>query len=449
LTIKATLWAIVVVKIRQPGARRYVAHVALAAERVQHFLRDGQPGTELSAALDRLGFISMQHRALEREPTICPHSSLARGPAVPWSGPSEFAVAALCHHRARRSSVSFIPSGSTLGSAITPAQRKYLTREELMRRWGLSRSTIRRLYTSGRITISHLSAKSVRFDIAEVERYEEENGLRTRASTGAPFTTRVITIANAKGGVGKTTTATNLAAALAARGHRVLLIDADPQANATRGLDIPYRQPEPIGLADVLLGKATITDAIQSPTNRPGVDVVPATHRLGSAERELSTDISFGFSLRRAIADLPPQVYRYVVIDTHPGFGALTRVGLAASQDVLIPTKPSLWSMEGVWEMHQTVEQTRTDLMLNGDGPHTLGALLTIVEKSHDDAVTFAEESFGEILLPFRFPKSKSAERSENNAGPLTSMAGGQRLWAIFEELAAYVDEHATAAAAR
>jgi cellulose biosynthesis protein BcsQ len=199
----------------------------------------------------------------------------------------------------------------------------------------------------------------------------------------------------------------------------------------------------------VLLGKAKITEAIQSPTNRPGVDVVPATHRLGSAERELSTDISFGFSLRRAIADLPPQVYRYIVIDTHPGFGALTRVGLAASQDVLIPTKPSLWSMEGVWEMHQTVEQTRTDLMLNGDGPHTLGALLTIVEKSHDDAVAFAQERFGEILLPFRFPKSKSAERSENNAGPLTSMVGGQRLWAIFEALAAYVDEHALAATAR
>src|SRR3712207_5413012 len=91
---------------------------------------------------------------------------------------------------------------------------------------------------------------------------------------------RVFAVATAKGGTGKTTTATNLSAALAARGHRVLLIDADPQANATRNLGLPFRQPEPRGLADVLLDNAPIAEVVISTTNRPGVDLLPATHRL-------------------------------------------------------------------------------------------------------------------------------------------------------------------------
>jgi chromosome partitioning protein len=251
---------------------------------------------------------------------------------------------------------------------------------------------------------------------------------------------RVFAVATAKGGTGKTTTATNLSAALAARGHHVLLIDADPQANATRNLGLPFRHPEPQGLADVLLDNVPITDAAIAATNRLGVDLLPSTHRLARAELELPGISLYEMRLRRALADLPPQAYRYVVIDTHPGFSVLTRIAIAASNDVIVPTPPALWAMLGVKEMAEWVEATRKNLMLNGNGPRTYGAVLTIVERGTDELVQWARDRFGEVLLPQQFPKSRAAQWSENNNRPLLEAAGGRRLWSVFQSLAADID---------
>jgi chromosome partitioning protein len=255
--------------------------------------------------------------------------------------------------------------------------------------------------------------------------------------TAAP---RVFAVATAKGGTGKTTTATNLSAALAARGHRVLLVDADPQANATRNLGLPFRQPEPRGLADVLLDGVPIAQAVIPSTNRPGVELLASTHRLARAELELPGIALYELRLRRALADLSPRAYRYVVIDTHPGFSVLTRIAIAASNDVLVPTPPALWAMLGVREMTDWVEATRANLMLNGSGPRTYGALLTIVERGADDLVRWARTHSGDLLLPQQFPKSRAAQWSENNNRPLLEAAGGRRLWSIFESLAADIE---------
>ena len=144
--------------------------------------------------------------------------------------------------------------------------------------------------------------------------------------------------------------------------------------------------------------------------------------------------------LRRALAELPPQTYRYVVIDTHPGFSVLTRIAIAASNDVIVPTPPALWAMLGVKEMAEWVEATRRNLMLNGSGPRTYGAVLTIVERGTDELVQWARDRFGEVLLPQQFPKSRAAQWSENNNRPLLEAAGGKRLWSVFQSLAADID---------
>jgi chromosome partitioning protein len=328
------------------------------------------------------------------------------------------------------------------------APPRFITEKTLAERWDVHPRTIQRMIQRGELHPLRIHRRAPRFALTDIEAYEARRHATTMqecADVPSGFVPpvadivprlhrlpRVICLANAKGGVGKTVLSVNLAAALGELGHRVLFVDADPQANATRALGHEEEMTEPAGLAEVLLDRRPLADVTITSTNRRNVHLVPATHRLDKADIELPAMNGFEFALRKAIAGLPEGDYRYVIIDTHPGFTVTTRVALAASTDVLIPAKPSLWPMRGVVDMAERVRQTSDALMLGDDGPRILGAVMNMVERPHERVVEMAQTWFGDILLPIQFPKSRAAETAENNSSPILRARGGEKLWALF-----------------
>lgn len=255
----------------------------------------------------------------------------------------------------------------------------------------------------------------------------------------------VITVGTSKGGVAKTTTAVNLGAALGERGRRVLLVDADHQANATRNVGVAPLPESAPGLAGVLLDQVPIAQAIVAPTNRPGLDVLPSTRALRQAEIMLPATYGFELRLRQAIRELPRRTYDYVIVDVPPNLGLLARIAIAASRYVLIPTQVKAWSLEGVQETEDAVERLRTGLMLGDDGPCTLGIIFTIVDRADGSLADQVGEALGRSLLPYRFPRSRAAEWSETTSRPIAEAAGGKRFWAYFQALAGGVEARVAA----
>ena len=220
--------------------------------------------------------------------------------------------------------------------------------------------------------------------------------------------TRVITVANQKGGVGKTTTTVNIAAALAQAGHRILVIDLDPQGNASTALGLDHEAGTP-GLYEVLTGAGTIEAVIQECPDIPGLLGVPATIDLAGAEVELVGRNRREFALADAVAEYlasaadPPTM---VVIDCPPSLGLLTLNGLVAAREVLLPIQCEYYALEGLSQLLRTVEMVRTHLNPN---LHVSGILLTMYDGRTRLASQVAEEvrrHFGATVLDTVIPRS-------------------------------------------
>jgi chromosome partitioning protein len=176
----------------------------------------------------------------------------------------------------------------------------------------------------------------------------------------------VIAFTNQKGGVGKTTTAVNLGAYLAAKGRRVLLVDIDPQSNATSGLGIDPADEG--GIYEALIAGRAIQDLIVK-TDDPNLDLVPASTALAGAEVELVAMLGREFRLKRALAPIVAD-YDFVLIDCPPSLGLLTVNALAAAGEVIIPVQCEYLALEGLGHLARTLELVRQnvnpDLRLRG-----------------------------------------------------------------------------------
>jgi chromosome partitioning protein len=168
---------------------------------------------------------------------------------------------------------------------------------------------------------------------------------------------KVIAVANQKGGVGKTTTALNLSAALALRGQRVLLVDLDPQANCTSGLGIDA--PEGSSLYPVLIGKAGVRDQIIA-SGRENLSIIPSEMDLAGVEIELARSDDHLTRLRELLQGLKPNdLFEFCILDTPPSLGVLMTSALAAADEILIPLQCEWFGLEGLAKIVYVIDQIR------------------------------------------------------------------------------------------
>ncbi|MDF2825525.1 MAG: parA [Mycobacterium sp.] len=209
-----------------------------------------------------------------------------------------------------------------------------------------------------------------------------------------PHHRRVFTIANQKGGVGKTTTAVNMAAALAVQGLKSLVIDLDPQGNASTALGIERRQSGTPSSYEVLIGEMPLHEAIQQSPHNDRLFCVPATIDLAGAEIELVSMVARENRLRNALAELSDSDFDYVFIDCPPSLGLLTLNALVAAPEVLIPIQCEYYALEGVSQLMNNIEMVKAHLNPSLD-------VTTVLLTMHDGRTKLADQVAEEVRRYF------------------------------------------------
>jgi chromosome partitioning protein len=220
-----------------------------------------------------------------------------------------------------------------------------------------------------------------------------------------PRRQRLFTIANQKGGVGKTTTAVNIAAALALQGLNTLVIDLDPQGNASTALGIEHREGTPSSY-EVLIGEISLEEALQRSPHNERLYCVPATIDLAGAEIELVSMVAREGRLRNALAGLQEHDFDYVFIDCPPSLGLLTINALVAAPEVLIPIQCEYYALEGVGQLLRNIEMVKAHL-----NPHL--EVTTVILTMYDGRTKLADQvaadvrtHFGDKVLRTVIPRS-------------------------------------------
>lgn len=246
-------------------------------------------------------------------------------------------------------------------------------------------------------------------------------------------TPRILAVANQKGGVGKTTTAVNLGAGLAELGYRVLVVDLDPQGNATTGLGIDGRTFE-LSMYDVMMRDIPIEDCIE-PTNLKNLFVAPATIDLAGAEIELVPMFSRELRLRRALEAVIDD-FDYILIDCPPSLGLITVNGLAAAREVLVPIQCEYYALEGLGQLLRNVHLVQSNLN------ETL-EVTTIVLTMYDARTKLAEqvaeevrEHFGAQVCKNVIPRTVRISEAPSFGQPITVFDPSSRGAIAYRELA-------------
>lgn len=237
------------------------------------------------------------------------------------------------------------------------------------------------------------------------------HGRRFGSGLPRPTHTRVMVVANQKGGVGKTTTTVNMAAALAQHGLRVLVIDLDPQGNASTALSVDHHRGTPSSY-DVLVEGVPLEEVAQQHPDLPSLHVVPATIDLAGAEIELVSVVARESRLRKALAAHPlidgpgEDRFDYVLVDCPPSLGLLTLNALVAGAEMLIPIQAEYYALEGLGQLLETVEMVRTHL---NPTLEVSTILITMFDSRTNLAASVAaevREHFKEIVLSTAIPRS-------------------------------------------
>lgn len=208
---------------------------------------------------------------------------------------------------------------------------------------------------------------------------------------------KVIAIANQKGGVGKTTTAINLAASLAVIEKKVLIIDADPQANTTSGLNFSPNNEEKRTLYELLIGKIEVKDTLIQ-TDIPNLHMIPSHINLVGAEIEMIDMDEKESVLRRAIEPIRDE-YDFIIIDCPPQLGVITVNSLTAADSVIIPVQPEFFALEGLGKLLQTIRLVRNKINQNLE---IEGFVITMYDgrtKVHSQVVSDLREHFGDMVF--------------------------------------------------
>ncbi len=252
---------------------------------------------------------------------------------------------------------------------------------------------------------------------------------------------RIIAIANQKGGVGKTTTSVNLGASLADLGYRVLVVDLDPQGNATTGLGVNAREIEG-SIYDVIMSDTNIEDCIE-PTSLKNLFVAPATIDLAGAEIELVPAFSRELKLRRALHEIRED-YDYILIDCPPSLGLLTVNGLAAADDVLVPIQCEYYALEGLSQLIRNVTLVRTNLNPTLD---VRGIVLTMYDartKLADQVEQEVRTHFGRTVYLTVIPRTVRLSEAPSFGQPIILFDPTSRGAVAYRELAKEVSSGAT-----